>query len=261
MNVEDLMRSNDPRDRVRAAMMDFVPTIEQVERGITDPKPYIRSIWVERADYPPTRAQVERGLSDPHGDVKKKWVLRTDWTPTDEDYINGLKSKSARLKVAWARKIPEGHVMDGIFHLSLNECASIRRAVASIPWLNDPRYVSRWLSDTDDGVRSICASKASVDIEPFISRIMSDKSAKVRKAAARRLDYTPQPSHVERGISDISPYIARRWLRRTDYVVTPDMIDRGLSHESSIVRNRWMSKAMESNCGALETEESATPSL
>jgi hypothetical protein len=44
--------------------MGYVPTPEQVERGLTDRVPGVRAAWARRMDYVPTPEQIERGLTD-----------------------------------------------------------------------------------------------------------------------------------------------------------------------------------------------------
>jgi hypothetical protein len=44
--------------------MDYVPTPEQVERGLIDKEVGVRETWARRMDYVPTPEQVERGLKD-----------------------------------------------------------------------------------------------------------------------------------------------------------------------------------------------------
>ncbi len=62
--------------------MDWTPTPEQVERGLTDTDGLVRMVWARRTDYTPTVPQVERGITDSDWDVVMEWMQRTDilWT-------------------------------------------------------------------------------------------------------------------------------------------------------------------------------------
>jgi hypothetical protein len=61
-------------------------TPEAIERGLTDPNPWVRLAWAEREDYQPTPRQVVRGCDDPHPDVRAAW---RDKTPVElyEAYV------------------------------------------------------------------------------------------------------------------------------------------------------------------------------
>ena len=54
--------------------MDFVPTPEQIERGLTDEDWHVRMAWVERTDFTPTPEQIKRGLTDRDWDVRMALV-------------------------------------------------------------------------------------------------------------------------------------------------------------------------------------------
>jgi hypothetical protein len=58
--------------------MDYVPTPEQIERGLTDKEWRVRKAWAERMDYVPTPEQVERGLTDRFWGVCAAWAERIE---------------------------------------------------------------------------------------------------------------------------------------------------------------------------------------
>ena len=62
----------------RAIDMDWVPTREQVERGLSDADKLVRLAWINRTDFSPTPKQVETGLTDCDWAIRRAWVLRTD---------------------------------------------------------------------------------------------------------------------------------------------------------------------------------------
>lgn len=57
-----------------AERMDFIPTAEQVERGLADEAYYVRAVWGGRTDFTPTPGQIECGLADIHREIRDVWI-------------------------------------------------------------------------------------------------------------------------------------------------------------------------------------------
>lgn len=59
--------------------MDYMPTPERIERGLTDKNEWVRLAWIERFDYTPTPEQIERGLAEGHPWFQKAWGKRMEF--------------------------------------------------------------------------------------------------------------------------------------------------------------------------------------
>ncbi len=80
--------------------MDFTPTPEQVEKGLTDKKEIVRLAWVSRKDFTPTPEQVERGLLDDSVQVCLAWIQRDDISWTHKQFQIGLQHPDENVREA-----------------------------------------------------------------------------------------------------------------------------------------------------------------
>ncbi len=52
--------------------------IHTIEAGLTSKEGSVRRKWAESLDFTPTPEQIERGLSDKNSFVVQAWIMRTD---------------------------------------------------------------------------------------------------------------------------------------------------------------------------------------
>lgn len=103
--IEFKLRSQNWWDRKEpACRMDWNPTPQQVENGLNDGTPIIRTIWAGRMDFTPTPEQIERGLTDAYWEVRITWAERMDWKHSESQLRRGLEDSCLEVRAVWVQR-------------------------------------------------------------------------------------------------------------------------------------------------------------
>lgn len=102
-----------------------------------------------------------------------------------------------------------------------------------------PQLIERMLTNTNPSVRVEWAQRLDFTPTPEqIERGLMDRTP-VRCAWAQRLDFTPNTAQVERGLTDHNWEPRQQWAIRPDFTPTPAQIERGLTDVDLDVQKSW----------------------
>lgn len=112
-NVEDINRlivdKNSYHRRRAVRLIDelgcYIPSVQQIESGLTDNVNVVREAWAKSKSYLPSEFQIRRGLNDPSIHVVLAWIRRYDIEYDRDTIESGLINSKDDIRLAWSERI------------------------------------------------------------------------------------------------------------------------------------------------------------
>lgn len=245
-------------DRAAAARLMFSVPPKVAESMLLDPSAGVRLAWITSNNFVPTHEQVERGLSSNSEKERLAWLRRNDIVLNMTQLRTLMLDQSSQVRLLASFRSVSMVLIDDVVEIGITDRdESIRLAWARHPFTPSTKHLSIVLSDPSKLVRLAWLSREDFELSSEqATQLMKCGDIDIIIALGNRHDWTCTRKQAEKyatyglglgrlshiGVSeDIMRDVRKAWVGRPEWTPTYKQFIRGL-YEHYEVRREWVKR-------------------